>query len=50
MKSAHQEHRMNRTSIKRLLVTIGVTAGVLAATAGQASAAMNHSEPTLNRN
>jgi hypothetical protein len=37
---------MTRT-IKRLLVTLGVTAGVLTLTAQQASAAMNHSEPTL---
>lgn len=36
-----------RKSVKRMLVTIGVTAGVLSVTAGQASAVMNHSEPTL---
>ena len=40
---------MNRKTIKRILVTIGVTAGFLTVTAGQASAAMNHSEPTLDR-
>ena len=40
-----------RKSIKRILVTIGVTAGFLTVTATQASAAaVNHSEPTLNRN
>jgi hypothetical protein len=36
--------------IKRLLVTLGVTAGVLTVTASQASAGLvlqNHSEPTL---
>jgi hypothetical protein len=40
--------RLGRT-VKRVLVTIGVTAGVLAVTASQASAGlpMNHSEPTL---
>jgi hypothetical protein len=40
---------MTRT-IKRILVTVGVTAGVLAVTATQASAGLvlqNHSEPTL---
>ena len=41
---------MNRKTIKRILITIGVTAGVLTVTAAQASAAMNHSEPTLDRN
>jgi hypothetical protein len=51
MKSAQKEHRMNGKSIKRILVTLGITAGVLATTAGQASAlGGNHSEPTLNRN
>ena len=44
------EITMNLKSIKRILVTIGVTAGFLTVTATQASAAMNHSEPTLNRN
>jgi hypothetical protein len=38
---------MNRSTIERVLITLGVTAGVLAATATQASAAVNHSEPTL---
>ena len=38
-------------SVKRLLVTVGVTAGFIAVAASQASAGtMNHSEPTLNRN
>ena len=43
---------MNRNTIKRILVTIGVTAGFLTVTATQASAlsGANHSEPTLNRN
>ena len=36
-----------RKSFKRMLVTIGVTAGVLTVTATQASAAVNHSEPAL---
>ena len=38
---------MNRNTIKRILVTIGITAGFITLTAGQASAAVNHSEPTL---
>jgi hypothetical protein len=40
---------MNRKTIKRILVTLGVTAGFLAATATHASAlaGTNHSEPTL---
>jgi hypothetical protein len=53
---------MNRNTIKRLVVTIGVTAGFLTITAAQTEArpvpsrpvatvdALNHSEPTLNRN
>ena len=42
---------MNRNTIKRILITIGVTAGFLTVTATQASAGtVNHSEPTLNRN
>jgi hypothetical protein len=50
MKTAYAGQRMNRY-VKRLLVTIGVTVGFTALTAGQASAGMpiNHSEPTLNR-
>ena len=42
---------MNRNTIKRILITLGVTVGVIAATASQASAltGMNHSEPTLAR-
>ena len=48
MKITHSENRMNR-NIKRILITIGVTAGFLTVTASQASAGlpMNHSEPTL---
>jgi hypothetical protein len=41
---------MNRTTIKRILISLGITAGILTATAGQASAGIvlnNHSEPTL---
>lgn len=38
---------MNRKTINRILVTLGVTAGFITATASQASAALNHSEPTL---
>ena len=43
---------MNRNTIKRILIAIGVTAGFLTVTASQASAAinLNHSEPTLHRN
>ena len=43
---------MNRNTIKRILVTIGVTAGFVTVTAAQASAGLvlqNHSEPTLKR-
>jgi hypothetical protein len=45
-----KEKPMFTKSVKRLLVTVGVTAGFIAVAASQASAAMNHSEPTLNRN
>ncbi len=41
---------MNRKNIKRILVTLGITAGIVTATAGQARAGLvlnNHSEPTL---
>jgi hypothetical protein len=40
---------MNRKTIKRILITLGVTAGILTTTAAQASAlgGVNHSEPTL---
>ena len=41
---------MNRQNIKRALITLGITAGIVTATAGQASAGIvlnNHSEPTL---
>ena len=41
---------MNRTNIKRILVTLGITAGIVTATVGHASAGLvlqNHSEPTL---
>ena len=43
---------MNRKTIKRLLVAVGVTAGFVTVTASQASAGLilnNHSEPTLER-
>ena len=40
---------MNRKTIKRILITLGITAGLITVTAGQAVAAMNHAEPTLNR-
>ena len=48
MKIAHSEKRMVR-NVKRLFVTIGVTAGFITLTASQASAGfpLNHSEPTL---
>jgi hypothetical protein len=36
-------------SLKRILVAVAATAGVITLTAGQASAALNHSEPTLSR-
>ena len=52
MKIGHSENRMNR-NVKRILITIGVTAGFLTVTATQVSAGVNlpnHSEPTLNRN
>jgi hypothetical protein len=41
---------MNRRHIKRLLVTIGITAGFITLTASQASAGfyVNHSEPMLH--
>jgi hypothetical protein len=38
---------MNRKTIKRIVITIGVTAGIIAATATPATAAMNHTEPTV---
>ena len=40
---------MNRKTLKRLLASLGVTAGFIAVTATQASAAMNHTEPVLGR-
>ena len=43
---------MSRKTIKRILVTIGITAGIVTATASQASAGLvlnNHSEPALHR-
>jgi hypothetical protein len=48
MKPTHSTSRTKR-NVKRILVTIGVTAGVLTVTASQASAGLmvNHSEPTL---
>jgi hypothetical protein len=50
MKATHSTSRTKR-NIKRILITIGVTAGVLTVTASQASAGpfLNHSEPTLRR-
>ena len=43
---------MNRKTLKRSLVSLGVTAGFITFTAGQASAGLvlkNHSEPALDR-
>ena len=43
---------MNRKTLRRFLVTIGVTAGFITVTAAHASAGLvlqNHSEPVLNR-
>jgi hypothetical protein len=40
---------MNRKTVKRILVTLGITAGFITAAASQASAAMNHTEPTIER-
>ena len=41
---------MNRRTLKRVLITLGITAGVIATTATQASAlGGNHSEPTLRQ-
>ena len=41
---------MNCKNIKRILVTLGIIAGIVTATAGPATAAMNHTEPTLHYN
>jgi thiamine phosphate synthase YjbQ (UPF0047 family) len=40
---------MTRHSIKRILITLGVTAGIIATTASHASAGLiaNHTESTL---
>jgi thiamine phosphate synthase YjbQ (UPF0047 family) len=41
---------VNRKTVKRILITVGITAGIVTVTAGQASAGLvlnNHSEPTL---
>jgi thiamine phosphate synthase YjbQ (UPF0047 family) len=41
---------MNRNTVKRIFITIGITAGLVTITAGQVSAGLvlnNHSEPTL---
>ena len=41
---------MNRKTINRILITLGITAGLITVSAGQASAyvlQLNHSEPTL---
>jgi len=42
---------MNRRTLTRVLITLGITAGVVATSASQASAGLiaNHSEPTLRR-
>ena len=40
---------MNRKTLERLLITVGITAGIITTTATQASAALNHTEPTINR-
>ena len=41
---------MNRKNVKRVLVALGVAAGVLATAASPAAAlGGNHSEPTLRR-
>jgi hypothetical protein len=44
-----EERSMNRKTIKRIFITVGITAGFVTVTAGHAAAAMNHSEPTLRR-
>jgi hypothetical protein len=36
--------------LKRILVAVAAAAGFITLTASPASAALNHSEPTLNRN
>ena len=36
-------------SLKRIAIAVAAAAGVITATASQASAALNHSEPTLER-
>ncbi len=41
---------MIRKNIKLILVTLGITAGIVTATAGSAAAAMNHTEPTMHHN
>jgi hypothetical protein len=46
----NKEKPMNRKAIKRILISLGITAGILTATAGSAAAALNHSEPTLHHN
>lgn len=46
-RSPNKEKPMNRKHIKRILVSLGITAGIITATAGSAAAAMNHSELTL---
>jgi hypothetical protein len=49
VKITQSENRISRT-IKRIVITFGVTAGFLTVTASQASAGLpiNHSEPTLH--
>ena len=45
----NKEKAMIPKSLKRILVAVAAMAGVITLTAGQASAALNHSEPTLRR-
>ena len=40
---------MHRKHIALILITLGVTAGFVTITAGQASAALNHSEPAIKQ-
>ena len=40
---------MKRRALKRLLITLGVTAGVIVASAAPASAAVNHCDVRLRK-
>ena len=40
---------MNRSTLKRIVISLGIAAGFITVTAAQASAAMNHTEPVLDR-